>query len=137
MDLSDGLADGLGQIADASGVGITIDAGALPIDPGARAVFESRGQDPVVEALTGGDDYELLIAVRPRTQRRLTAAMQRGHVVLTRIGRCTTERAITLRGVGIAPVDIGALLPGFSHFARLPFESLSASRAAAKTDVEG
>ena len=37
MDLSDGLADGLQQMAEASGVGMTIDAGALPIDPAARA----------------------------------------------------------------------------------------------------
>ncbi len=116
MDLSDGLADGLRQIADASGVGMTIDADALPIDPGARAFFDARGQDAVVEALTAGDDYELLIAVRPRTQRRLTAAMRRGDVMLTRIGRCTTERGITLRTAGAGPIDAGALPPGFSHF---------------------
>ena len=92
MDLSDGLADGLQQMAEASGVGMTVDAGMLPVDPAARAFFESRGQDAILDALTAGDDYELLIAVRPRTQRRLTAAMQRGDVVLTRIGRCTSPR---------------------------------------------
>jgi thiamine-monophosphate kinase len=116
MDLSDGLADGFQQMAEASGVGMTIDAGALPVDAAARAVFESRGQDAILEALTAGDDYELLIAVRPRTQRRLTAAMQRGDVVLTRIGRCTAERGITLRGAGAASIDAGALPHGFSHF---------------------
>ena len=116
MDLSDGLADGLQQMAEASGVGMTVDAGALPLDPAARAFFESRGQDAILEALTAGDDYELLIAVRPRTQRRLTAAMQRGDVVLTRIGRCTPERGITLRGAGAASIDAGALPHGFSHF---------------------
>jgi thiamine-monophosphate kinase len=116
MDLSDGLADGVNQIAEASGVGIAIDAAALPIDPAVRAFFESRGGDATVEALTGGDDYELLIAVRPRTQRRLTAAMQRGDVVLTRIGRCTAARGITLRGAGGAAIDAGALPQGFTHF---------------------
>jgi thiamine-monophosphate kinase len=116
MDLSDGLADGFQQIAEASGVGMTIDADALPIDPGARAFFDARGEDPVVAALSGGDDYELLIAVRPRTQRRLTAAMRRGDVMLTRIGRCTTERGITLRAAGARPIDAGALPHGFSHF---------------------
>ena len=116
MDLSDGLSDGFQQIADASGVGMTIDTDALPIDPGARAFFGGRGQDAVAEALSGGDDYELLIAVRPRTQRRLTAAMRRGDVVLTRIGRCTAERGITLRTAGDASIDAGALPHGFSHF---------------------
>jgi thiamine-monophosphate kinase len=114
MDLSDGLSDGLEQMAEASGVGMTIDADALPIDPGARAWFEGRGQDPVTEALAGGDDYELLIAVRPRTQRRLAEATRRGGVPLTRIGRCTAERGITLRGAhGAAPA---ALPRGFTHF---------------------
>ena len=116
MDLSDGLADGFRQIADASGVGMTIDADALPIDPGARAFFDARGQDPVVDALSGGDDYELLVAVRPRTQRRLTAAMHRGNVMLTRVGRCTSERGITLRAAGARLIDAGALPHGFSHF---------------------
>ena len=78
MDLSDGLADAAHQIADASGVGVTIDAAALPIDPAARAFFEARGLTPVAEALTGGDDYELLLAVRPRAQRRLAAAARHG-----------------------------------------------------------
>ncbi len=115
MDLSDGLSDGVQQIAEASGVGVTLDGDALPIDPAARAWFESRGQDPIAEALRGGDDYELLLAVRPRTQRRLTEAMRRGDVGLTRIGRCTAERGITLRGTA-APALAGALPQGFSHF---------------------
>ena len=117
MDLSDGLVDAAQQIAEASGVGIAIDAGALPIEPAARAFFEARGQDAVHEAMTGGDDYELLIAVRPRTQRRLTAAMRRGDVPLTRIGRCVAGTTITIqRGAGDASVDAATLPHGFSHF---------------------
>ena len=117
MDLSDGLSDGLEQMAESSGVGMTIDAAALPIDPGARALFAALGQDAATEALRGGDDYELLIAVRPRTQRRLTEAMRRGEAMLTRIGRCTAERGIRVRGAQAA-AD-GALPQGFQHFARL------------------
>ena len=116
MDLSDGLSDGFQQIADASGVGMTIDAGALPIDPGARAFFASHGQDALAEALSGGDDYELLIAVRPRTQRRLTEAMRRGGVMLTRIGRCTAERGITRRDDGAPLIEAGAAPQRFAHF---------------------
>ena len=116
MDLSDGLSDGLEQVADASGVGMTIDADALPIDPAARAVFAARGEDALVEALRGGDDYELLIAVRPRTQRRLSEAIRRGGVPLTRIGRCTAERGH--HGAPRARRHHHSQLPqGFSHFA--------------------
>jgi thiamine-monophosphate kinase len=117
MDLSDGLSDGLEQVAEASGVGMTIDGDALPIDAAARAVFAARGADAVVEAMRGGDDYELLIAVRPRTQRRLAEAIRRGGVPLTRIGRCTAERGITVRRAHVAsPVERPQ---GFSHFARV------------------
>ena len=115
MDLSDGLADGLRQMAEASGVGMIIDAAALPIEPAARA-FAPRGTDAVTQALTGGDDYELLFAVRPRTQRRLNAATKRGGVPLTRIGRCTAERGVTLRGEAGSAIDLDDLPRGFTHF---------------------
>jgi thiamine-monophosphate kinase len=130
MDLSDGLADGLRQIAEASGIGMTIDAEALPIDPQARAFFSARGQDPIVAALTGGDDYELLFAVRPRTRRRLAAARQRGAVTLTRIGRCTADRGIRMRA-GTTSIDVTGLRDAYSHFR--PFDKLRV----VPSDVEG
>jgi thiamine-monophosphate kinase len=116
MDLSDGLADGLRQIAEASGVGMIIDLAALPIEPAARAFFAARGMDAVTQALTGGDDYELLFAVRPRTQRRLSAATRRGGVQLARIGRCTAQRGVTLRGEAGTAIELDDLPRGFAHF---------------------
>jgi len=111
IDLSDGLADGLHQIAGASGVGVTVDADALPIDPATRSVLEQSGQDPVAAALAGGDDYELLIAVRPRARRRLAA--RRDSTPLTLIGACTAERGVWLRSDrGVEPIG----RDGFSHF---------------------
>ena len=116
MDLSDGLADAAHQMAKASGVGVAIDAAALPIDPAARAAFEARGLDAVTEALTGGDDYELLFAVRPRAYRRLSAAIRHGDVPLTRVGRCTAGGHVVLQR---ATGDAVPLPLGYQHFARL------------------
>ena len=116
MDLSDGLADGFRQIAEASGVGMIIDLAALPIEPAAPAFFAARGMDTVTQALTGGDDYELLFAVRPRTQRRLSAATRRGGVQLTRIGRCTAQRGVTLRGEAGTEIDLDDLPRGYAHY---------------------
>jgi thiamine-monophosphate kinase len=116
IDLSDGLADGVHRIAAASGVGAVIEAEALPIDPGVRAWFEERGLDPVAEALTAGDDYELLVTVPPRTRRRLAAAT-RCDVPLTRIGTCTGDRAALLRVRRGSAVTEAELPPGgFDHF---------------------
>ncbi len=117
MDLSDGLADAVHQMAEASRVGMTIDAVALPVDAAARAFFDARGVDAVTEAMTAGDDYELLLAVRPRAHRRLTAASRHGGVALTRVGRCTENPAVVLQRIaGDGAADAAPLPKGFSHF---------------------
>ena len=112
VDLSDGLADGVHQLAGKSGVGAVIDADVLPIDPAARAWFGQQG-DATLAAMTGGDDYELLFAVRPRTRNRLKPAARRGEAPLTRIGICTADRAVVLRRADTADRPIPF---GYSHF---------------------
>ncbi len=113
VDLSDGLADGVHRIAEASGVGVTVDGDALPIDPAARAWFEARGADAVARAVSGGDDYELLFTVCPKTRRRLAEAERHGGVALTRIGECTADRSVLLRrSGGTSPIG-----EGYTHFA--------------------
>jgi thiamine-monophosphate kinase len=114
VDLSDGLADGVRRIAEASGVGVAVDASLLPIDPAARAFFEAQRLDPV-EASLEADDYELLVTVRPRARGRLAAAIRHGGAPLTRIGRCTEDRAITIRHSGTESTD-AALPTGYTHF---------------------
>jgi thiamine-monophosphate kinase len=101
MDLSDGLSDGLRGLARASGTGVVIDADALPMHPEARAYFETDGRDALLEAVAGGDDYELLFTVPPRRQGRLRAVarLARG-VTFTRIGLVTRDPAIVLRRRG-------------------------------------
>ena len=111
IDLSDGLADGIRRIAEASGVGFTIDASALPIDPAARWVFEQLGMDPVRAALAGGDDYELLFTVPARRRGRFRAARTHMGTDVTRIG---TVSAGGLTVDGAAGIDLGSL--GFDHF---------------------
>jgi thiamine-monophosphate kinase len=92
MDLSDGLADALRQVADASGCGVRIDASLLPIEPDAMAWWTNLGVDPVHAAIIGGDDYELLFAVPKRGGRLLRAVQQRvANPPLTRIGVFTKE----------------------------------------------
>jgi len=112
VDLSDGLADGAHRIAEASGVGVTVDGDALPIDPQARAFFDARGQDAVTAAVTGGDDYELLFTVRPRTRRRLGAAIRHGGVPLTKVGVCTEGSAVLLTRAGAE----SPMPAGYEHF---------------------
>ena len=115
MDLSDGLADALRQVAAASGVGARIDGDAIPIDACAREWWTSRGVDPVSAALGGGDDYELLFAVPPRSGGALRAVAR--HVtdpLLTKIGVFTKDpRELVVARAG----KEDALPEGFEHFA--------------------
>ena len=115
VDLSDGLADGVRRMAEASGVGVIVDAGLLPIDPAVRAFFDAQQVDAIEESIAAGDDYELLVAVRPRARGRLRAAIRHGGAPLTRIGRCTDDRAVTIRRSGVEATE-AALPAGYSHF---------------------
>jgi thiamine-monophosphate kinase len=113
MDLSDGLADGVRQIAEASGVGMEIDASALPISDEARRWHAVNGQDATMASVSGGDDYELLFTVRRAHRGRLRAVQKLvGDVPITRIGTVTRDRRVVLRSH-----DGQRELPtGFEHF---------------------
>lgn len=113
MDLSDGLADAVRQVSAASGVGMTIDAGALPIDEDVRRWHEERGQDAVMAAAAGGDDYELLFTIRPSQRGRLRSVRRHvGDLALTKIGVVTKDRQLVLR----TPAGNRELPEGFEHF---------------------
>jgi thiamine-monophosphate kinase len=117
VDLSDGLADGVRRIAAASGVGVLINGDLVPVDADARRWFEARGADPVERAIAGGDDYELLVAVRPRQRGRLAAAVRHADVPLTEIGLCTAEPGVVLRRTRSGQsFDTALPEPEFAHF---------------------
>jgi thiamine-monophosphate kinase len=113
MDLSDGLADAVRQIAEASGTGAKIEADRLPIHLGAREIFSGAGEDAVQRALEGGEDYELLFAVPVRFRGRLRAATRLAQgLSITEIGELTAERSlVVLRDRVETPLP-----PGFVHF---------------------
>ena len=74
LDLSDGLASDARRLAEASGVQLMLDAGAVPIAPGVREVASALGVDPVELAATGGEDYELCACVPPGRRAEAEAA---------------------------------------------------------------
>ena len=113
MDLSDGLADAVRSVAEASLAGAILEADALPVTPAARRVLEAAGLDPVMDAVEGGEDYELLFTV-PRRRRRALASLLAlvPGVPCTRIGTMTRERRIVLRREGVERT----LPAGYTHF---------------------
>jgi thiamine-monophosphate kinase len=78
MDLSDGLGADLPRLARASKVGFKIDMKSLPLSPGAK----------IDNAISDGEDYELLFAISPRECNRLQKTWRKKfpRLPLTRIG---------------------------------------------------
>ena len=86
IDISDGFLQDLGHLCQESGVGAVVECTSLPLGPAAR-----RLRDGLNLALTGGEDYALLLAV-PR--RNLEALRKR--VRFAEVGRIVRGHAIQL-----------------------------------------
>ena len=82
MDVSDGLVQDLSHICRASNLAAEIDATLLPLSEPARIA----GPDWRLACLTGGDDYEILLAVPPSREAALLADAARAGIRMTRIG---------------------------------------------------
>lgn len=68
MDVSDGLAKDLDSLTP-DGLVPALDALAIPVSPAARRRSRTTGKTPLAHALGDGEDYELLIVVRTRTNK--------------------------------------------------------------------
>jgi thiamine-monophosphate kinase len=83
LDVSDGLDQDLGRLAAASGVGMALDVDLLPLSPELRAVAGDRAW---VQALTGGDDYELAFTVPPARAAEAMALADGAGCRITQLG---------------------------------------------------
>lgn len=82
MDVSDGLVQDLDHLCRAAGLAAVIDAGAVPLSAAAAAA----GPRWLERCLTGGDDYELLLAVPPERAGALNDAARATGIAVTRLG---------------------------------------------------
>ncbi len=110
IDCSDGLLADLGHICEASEVGAVVEADWLPISEGARRVADELGMDALQAALSGGEDYELVITMQPERAEAAAARLD-----LTPVGIIV----IASEGVKVADARGHALpveSPGYEHF---------------------
>lgn len=116
LDLSDGLLPDAGQLAAASGVGVTLAWKQIPVAPGLAERFGEK--EARMLALTGGEDYELLLAAGADFGRVVEELPQELAATFTRVGRVE-------EGDGVRVVDAGgAAIPelgsSFRHFQEGP-----------------
>jgi len=86
IDISDGLSSDLLHLAKSSAVGVQIYEDKLPLDVTTLATAEELNLNPVMAALNGGEDYELLFTVPINMHDQLKRA-----VGITIIGHITEE----------------------------------------------
>lgn len=113
IDVSDGLAADAGRLAAASGCGVTLDAGALPLSGALRACCGA--DESLAHALRGGDDYELCFTVAPSRRSELESRLANVKCRVTCIGNITSGSGVRIERDGV-PVDTDTR--GYDHFAR-------------------
>ena len=94
IDVSDGLAVDLSNLLDASGAGCEVDPEEIPVDPDLvvlAAEPEWEELDPLLLALTGGEDYELLFALEEGDLDSALTALGEVGVRMTRIGTVVAD----------------------------------------------
>ncbi len=101
-----GLATGLWEMAQASGVGLEVDFDAVPIPPESQALCAVYGLDPLGVIASGA----LLVALPPQESGRLLAACRQAQLPAQIIGRATA------RGGPLSARRGGAAVP-YPHFA--------------------
>ena len=106
MDISDGLLADLAHLREASQVGVALQPDSLPLAEGLAEVLGSEAA--LTAALSGGDDYELLVTLPPSKVAQAQMQLAELGLSLSIIGRCTEALGVT--GV---PVE-GAT--GWQHF---------------------
>jgi thiamine-monophosphate kinase len=112
IDVSDGLAGDLAKLCRASGVAAEIDVARVPLSDAVRAAVAA---DPAMmeTALSGGDDYEIVLTLAPDKFAAMRTAAHQAGVAVTEIGRMTAGEGARFLHEG---KTLSFARPSYSHF---------------------
>jgi thiamine-monophosphate kinase len=111
-DVSDGLLIDAQRIAEASGCGLAIELGAIPLS-GAYLMARPESLENRLLAATAGDDYKLIFTAGPDQREAIEAVSLRRGGAAVRIGSCGPWPGLRLTYQG-APVPLPSSL-GYVH----------------------
>lgn len=112
IDVSDGLVQDLGHIAEESGVGAVVDINKVPVAEAAAELAQQDGRSPLEHALGDGEDFELILAVPPKAAEAMLRE-QPLDIPLTDIGEFVAEPGLRQRDAAgnTQPLSV----PGYQH----------------------
>lgn len=116
IDISDGLVIDAQRMANASKVQILLDLAKLPLSDALKEAAKVIGKDALSLALTGGEDYELLLSVPASVATKFCQAMEAIGVPANRVGEVIARHD---EGQVIGKQSNGTISPlhgGFQHF---------------------
>ncbi len=110
IDISDGLSSEIFHLSKASGVGCTVYEEKLPADPQTFSTAEEFKINSSTALLNGGEDYELLIAIKTEDYDKI-----KGHPLLTPIGHFTDQKEVCKMITGLGQ-SISLQAQGWKNF---------------------
>ena len=111
IDSSDGLAWSLHELARMSGVGFEVSS--VPVADEVRRFAEFNGLDALELAFYGGEEYELVVTVKPELWADAETAVETAGSKLLPIGKATRDKQIVLEVDGKkCPIEA----KGWEHF---------------------
>jgi thiamine-monophosphate kinase len=100
IDVTDGLAANLWQLARESKVKLVVDRANVPEHPLVRKFVTRHGFGVDDFVLFGGEDFELLFTVRPRGWEKVRRALKRVGATAALIGRVAKGRGVFIQAEG-------------------------------------
>ena len=116
IDVSDGVLTDLSHLLERDGLGAVLAEESFPVSRSFRAASAALGVDPLDAFLGGGEDYELLMAVRPARRAGFLRAARSFPSGATLLGAVTKAPGIRVRRADGSWREGEGLPSGFDHF---------------------
>ena len=95
MDISDGLIGDLAKLCQASNVSASVEIKNIPFSKATKKAIQSESKS-LETALTGGDDYEILVTIKPQHSAEFEQAISKLPFAVARIGTISSGQGVKM-----------------------------------------